>query len=153
MCIRDRNVDDFATLSLGSAAAGRSVNVEIRFRDTVNQEHTVSKTLSAIAGNSSFVQGTRGQAGNATAGQAGNFGNRNNNPLGMLFGGAGGRGTASSGPDLLTIGAVAAIVLVAAFLVYRKFFAKKGMPKRSPLEILESLKAGETGKKKTEQHK
>ena len=42
---------------------------------------------------------------------------------------------------------VAAIVLVAAFLVYRKFFAKKGTPKRSPLEILESLKAGEAGKK------
>ena len=146
------NVDDFATLSLGSAATGRSVNVEIRFRDTVNQEHTVSKTLSAIAGNSSFVQGTRGQAGNATAGQAGNFGNRNNNPLGMLFGGAGGR-SASSGPDLLTIGIVAAILLVAAYMVYLRFFAKKGMPKRSPLEILESLKATEAGKKKSEQHK
>jgi len=55
------NVDDFATLTLGSAAAGRNVNVEIRFRDTSNQEHAISKTLSASAGNSSFVQGTRGR--------------------------------------------------------------------------------------------
>ena len=144
------NVDDFATLTLGSTASGRSVNVEIRFRDTSNQEHTITKTLSAVAGNSSFVQGTRSQSGNATAG---NFAGRNNNPLGMLFGGAGGRSTASSGPDLLTIGVVAAIVLVAAFLAYKRFFGKKGMPKRSQLEILESLKAGEAGKKKAEQHK
>jgi len=146
------NVDDFATLTLGSAAAGRNVNVEIRFRDTSNQEHAISKTLSASAGNSSFVQGTRGQAGNITAGQAGNFAARSNNPLGMLFGGAGGRGAASSGPDLLTIGAVGAIALVAAFFAYKRFFARKGAPKRSPLEALESLKAGEAGKKK-EQHK
>jgi len=148
------NVDDFATLTLGSAATGRSVNVEIRFRDTSNQEHTVTKTLSATAGNSSFVQGTRNQTGGMAAGAAGNFANRNsNNPLGMLFGGAGGRSAASSGPDLLTIGVVAVVVLVVAFFAYRKFFAKKGMPKRSPLEVLESLKAGEAGKKKIEHGK
>ena len=143
------NVDDFATLTLGSTAAGRNVDVTIRFRDTSNQEHTIAKTLSATAGNSSFVQGTRGTAGNATSG---NFAARSNNPLGMIFGGNRGAGAASSGPDLLTIGVVAAIVLVAAFFTYKRFFGKKGAPKRSPLEILESMKASEA-KKKGEQHK
>ncbi|MFA5930046.1 MAG: hypothetical protein WC861_04140 [Candidatus Micrarchaeia archaeon] len=147
------NVDDFATLTLGSSATGRSVDVEIRFRDTSNQEHTISKTLSAVAGNSSFVQGTRGQAGGAAAaGNAGNFANRNNNPLGFLFGGASGR-AASSGPDMVTIVVVAAVLLVAAYLIYRRFFAKKGAPKQSPLEILESLRPSSEAGKKKEAHK
>jgi len=140
------NVDDFATLSLGSAAAGRNVEVEIRFRDTNNQEHTIAKTLSASAGNSSFVQGTRSIAGGAAGNQTGNFAARSNNPLGFLMG-PGSRGATPSSPDLLTIGAAAAIVLVAAFFAYKRFFAKKGAPKRSPLEALESLKASEAKKR------
>ena len=53
---------------------------------------------------------------------------------------------------MFTIVIAAAIILVAAYMAYLRFFAKKGTPKRTPLEALESLKASEAGKKK-ESHK
>jgi len=120
------NVDDFASLSLGSAASGRSVDVTVRFRDSNNMEHTVTKTLAATAGNSSFVQGA-GTRGNGSGTTGGNFAARSSNPLGFLFGGPGSR-TASGATDGIGIVPMAiglVIVLVAGYWAYRKYVAKK----------------------------
>jgi hypothetical protein len=120
------NVDDFASVSLGSANTGRNVVVTIRFRDSDNQEQSVTKTLGP-SGNSSFVQqGNRSYAGN---GGSGNFSNgRNQNPLGFILGPAG-RNSPSSGPDLTTI-AIAGVVVIAivGYGVYT-FFLKGRKPK------------------------
>jgi hypothetical protein len=120
------NVDDFASLSLDSSASGGGVEVEIRFRDSNNIEHSVKKTLTAAAGNSSFVQGVRSQAGGTAASTAGNFAGRNSNPLGFLLG-PGGRSASGTTDGIgivpMAIGAV--VVIGAGYLVYRKYFAKK----------------------------
>ena len=119
------NVDDFASLTLGSSASGRSVDVTVRFRDSNNVEHTITKTLTTAAGNSSFVQGiTRGNG--STAAGAGNFAARSNNPLGFLMG-PGGRSSSTSSDAIgivpMAIGLV--IVLAVAYVLYRKYIAKK----------------------------
>ena len=119
------NVDDSASLTLGSSATGKIIDVEIRFRDSNNLEHAVTKTLEATAGNSSFVQSGRSQSGASAIGAAGNYGNRNSNPLSMLLG-PGGRsadGTTGIGIAPMLVGAVA--VIVAGYLLHRKFIAKK----------------------------
>jgi hypothetical protein len=121
------NVDDFATVSLASANIGRNVVVTIRFRDSDNQEQSVTKTLTPTGVNTSFVQqGTRqfgtGNSFNATQ--------RQNNPLGFLLGPAGRNGT-STGPDLMTL-VIAGIVVIAigGYAVYAFVIKKKPkMPK------------------------
>jgi len=118
------DVDDSATVSLGSAAG--SVNVELSFRDSRNAKHTVTKTLQASGGNSSFVQGGRiGVPGAANGTGAVGFQNsRNRSPLGMFMGPGG-----ASGPDTLTL-AIAGIVVIViigggGYYAYRKWKGKK----------------------------
>ncbi|MFA6328551.1 MAG: hypothetical protein WCY41_03830 [Candidatus Micrarchaeia archaeon] len=125
------NVDDFASLSLGSGTTGKSVDVEIRFRDSNNIEHSVKKTLDAVAGNSSFVQSGRNQSGTLTAGNSGNFASRNNNPLGMLFG-AGGNSAGAGGIGIVPMAIGAVVVIGAGYFAYRKYIAKKPVSIRIP---------------------
>jgi hypothetical protein len=117
------NVDDFASVSLGSTNVGRNVLVSIRFRDSDNHEQTVNRTLQPI-GNQSFVQqGAR--SGSQNQGY-GNFSSRSRNPLGMLLGPG---GASSSGPDLTTL--VIAIVVVVAIIGYGVYaFFIKGRKKK-----------------------
>ena len=147
------NVDDFAALSLGSGATGRSVNVSINFRDSNNMEHTITTTLAATAGNSTFVQGTRVAGG--AAGAAGNFAGRSSNPLGFLLGGnRAAAGGATGGIGIVPIVIIVVVVAGAGYLIYRKYYAKKGTaPKKSPLEIIEGLKQQDAARKKAEQKK
>lgn len=119
------NVDDFATLALTSSGAGRTVNVEISYKDTSNIAHTLTQTLTQ-AGNSSFSG-----SGNSTRAQGAspNFSGqqRSNNPLGFILG-PGGRsasGTLSSEPNYVAIGAVVIVVAVAGYFAYRKFYKAK----------------------------
>jgi hypothetical protein len=127
------NVDDSSSLSLGSSSSGKSIAVEIRFRDSNNLEHTVQKTLDAVAGNSSFVQSGRNQSGAAAAANSGNFQGRSNNPLGMLLG-PGGRssGAATDGIGIVPMGIGALVVIVVGYVLYRKFIAKKPLSFRIP---------------------
>jgi len=120
------NVDDSSSLSLGSSSTGKSVEVEVRFRDSNNLEHTVKKTLDAVAGNSSFVQSGRNQTGMPTAANSGNSAARSNNPLGMLFGQGGRAATgATDGIGIVPMAIGAIVIIGAGYLIYRKYFAKK----------------------------
>ena len=127
------NVDDSSSLSLGSSSTGRSVDVEVRFRDSNNLEHTVKKTLDAVAGNSSFVQSGRNQSGTTTAANSGNFAARSNNPLSMFLG-PGGRSTTGTtdGIGIVPMAIGAAVVLAIGYLLYRKYVAKKPLTFRIP---------------------
>ena len=124
-------MDDFASLTLGSSAAGRSVDVTVRFRDSNNQEHTITKTLTATAGNSSFVQGVARGNGSGAAG-AGNFAARSNNPLGFLMGPGGRPSGTSAGIGIVPMAIGLVIVLAIAYVLYRKYIAKKPLAFRIP---------------------
>ena len=127
------NVDDFATLSLDAGSTGKSIDVEVRYRDTNNVQHTMKKTLTPVAGNSSFSQqGARQAIGGTNSAAAAGAAARgqNNNPLGFLMGGRQGATTGGFGILPWIIGAV--IVVVVGFFGYRKFFAKKGAAKAAP---------------------
>jgi hypothetical protein len=114
------NVDDFASVALGTTYTGRNVEVKIRFRDSDNQEQSVTKTLQPM-GNSSFVQ----QGNRSSNGAPGNLSNRQNNPLSMLLGPAG-RNSSSTGPDIITVAIAAAVVIaIAGIGVYLVFFRNK----------------------------
>ena len=86
------NVDDSATVALNSETS--SVAVTIRFRDSNNQEQTITKTLESTSENSSFVGGGGSNNAqdppsvNASQGMGGPGGSPN--PLGMLMGPGGG---------------------------------------------------------------
>lgn len=123
------NVDDFATLSLGSASA-RSVEVEIRYRDSNNEEHTVKETLAATSANSTFVgQGTGRATGTASSTDtaAASTQGRSSNPLGFLL------GPGSRSASGASIGGIDPVLIIAAVLVaasigyfgYRKFWKGK----------------------------
>jgi hypothetical protein len=122
------NVDDFASLPLGASTTGKSIEVEIRFRDSNNLEHSVKKTLEAVAGNSSFVQGGRTQSGTPTAANSDNFAARSNNPLGFLLGPGGRSASATDGIGIVPMAIGAIVVVVAGYIIYRKYFAKKKAP-------------------------
>ena len=126
------NVDDSASLSLGTSTTGKSVDVEVRFRDSNNMEHTVKKTLDAAAGNSSFVQSGRNQSGAAAAGAAGNFAGRSNNPLGMLFGPGGSTASGTTGIGIIPMAIGAVVVIAIGYFLYRKYVAKKPLSFRIP---------------------
>lgn len=119
------NVDDFATLTIGSTSA-RSVDVEIRYRDSNNEEHTLKETLEATSTNSTFVgQGTGRATGTAQNNAAtGSVSGRSSNPLGFLLG-PGSRsanGTASAGIDPLLIGVGVLVVAGVGYFAYLKFW-------------------------------
>jgi hypothetical protein len=123
------SVDDFATLSLPAGALG-SVDVEIRFRDSNNFEHTVKNALQlgqGAGGNSTFRSGGASAGGFAGNAGTGTGGQRSNNPLGFLLG-PGGRaaGTQSLGIDPVFLGAGAAVVIVVGYFAYKRWKGKKG---------------------------
>ena len=119
-------MDDSASLSLGSSASGKSVEVEIRFRDSNNIEHTVDKTVEAVAGNSSFVQSGRNQTGAAASGNFARGGN--SNPLGFLLGPNGRSSSATTdGIGIVPIAIGAVVVIGGGYLLYRKYVAKKSI--------------------------
>jgi|GEM_PF-666526 len=140
------NVDDFSTLDLPSGAAG-SIEVEIRYRDSNNEQHVEKTTLekSAVFTGSASASGVSGASQNSAA-AAGTFRQGQNNPLGFL---TGRQGASTSNPLAIAI-PIAAVVVVAivGFFAY-KHFTKKKEHKQTPEEITmpshakpESLKTG-----------
>lgn len=139
------NVDDFSSVSLPSGSA-RSVNVEVRFKDSRNAEHLVSQTLETN-GNQSFVQGGARQGTTLPTDNLSRGRNvQGGNPLGMLFGGNRAGAGAQSGPNYVLIGIGVAVIAAIAFFAYRHF--KKGgkMPLHIPFGIGKA-RDGERGKK------
>lgn len=140
------DVDDFASVSLDSAVS--SVTVELSFRDSSNREQTVTKTLQSSGGNSSFQQGFGGRSSNSSDnGSPSGMQGRSSNPLGMLLGPG---GSASSGPDMVTLG-IAAIVLVAGvggagYCAYRRFWKGKAHAPQQPAQHSEVLEKGRKAK-------
>lgn len=121
------NVDDYASLSVSSASSS-SMDVEVTFKDSTNQPHSIKQTLSSA---SSFaVAGGLAQAGtNAATNSAttGNFAARSRQGSGLL-GPLSGSGSTT---DLALPAAFAIVLAVAGFFAYKRFFAKpkaKGQP-------------------------
>lgn len=117
------NVDDYSTLPLDGGAISLSgpIEVEVRFRDSQNNEHVVAQTLDAGSGLSS---GT-GAAGRISASNFSRGAGGAGGPLAGLFGGrahAGGGGAPDNGLPLLPI-ALGVIALAAAAWWFR--FRKK----------------------------
>jgi hypothetical protein len=128
------SVDDFATVSVSSQLS--SLDVKITFRDSTNEAHTITRELSQSASSFTASNSTTG----ASSGSGRNFsGQRNNNPLGMLFGGPGSGSTANSGSGWILVGAGAVVVAVAGFLIYKRF---KGKPKNQALADLHQKISG-----------
>ncbi len=119
------DVDDSTSVSLGSAA--NSVEVELSFRDSRNAEHTITKTLQATGGNSSFVGGGRMAGASAAANATSGFQRNNRGPLGFLTGPG---GSAGADTTTLVIAGIVVIVIVGGvgFYAYRKFW--KGRKKK-----------------------
>jgi hypothetical protein len=105
------------------------VDVEIRFRDSNNLEHTVKNTLQlqqGSGGNSTFRAG--GAAGTGFAANSGTSGaqNRNSNPLSFILGRS--TGTTSSGINPVFLIAGGVVVIVVGYFAYRKFRKGKKLP-------------------------
>ncbi|MBU0586420.1 hypothetical protein KJ780_02835 [Candidatus Micrarchaeota archaeon] len=104
------NVDDYGTVSLGSSNSN-AITVTINFKDSVNQAHTVKKSLSESG--SVSVNQQNSSSSSSFSGVA-----RNRGPLGMLGGSTG------SQTDPILLGGVVLVIAVGGFFVYRRFFSK-----------------------------
>jgi hypothetical protein len=119
------NVDDFATLQLtgGTGLLGSSpqVEVDIRFKDSDNIEHTINKTLAASGvAVSNLTSSGRGFGANGSPGAGGRGGG---GPLGALFGGGAAR--SGSGLSLVEIAGIVIVVAVGGFLFYKYYWKKR----------------------------
>ncbi len=130
------NVDDYSTIPLTSLSAS-TLEVTVTFRDTTNQEHTITQELDTTTGASSFGNSTQGSAfsRNGTRGGAGGGG-----LLGGIFGGA---QPGAAGIPLPLIIAGVVVLAIIAFLVWRHF---KGKKPKTPAAIMVETKEASTGK-------
>ncbi|VVB56632.1 Uncharacterised protein [uncultured archaeon] len=117
------NVDDYSSVSLASGASG-TLNVEVTFRDSSNQPHTITRQLDAGSSGLSFM--TNG-TGTVRSGTVSSLGGRpaTGGLLGGLLGGRPGGSTGASGLPLPLILAALVVVAIAAFLLWRHFKGKK----------------------------
>lgn len=119
------NVDDFSTLEL-PANAGGNIEVEIRYRDSNNEQHVEKTTLekSAVFTGATSASGTAGASQNSAA-AAGAYRQGANSPLGFLTGGRSGTSTASN-PFAIAIPIVAVVVIaIVGFFAYKHFTKPK----------------------------
>ncbi|VVC02438.1 Uncharacterised protein [Candidatus Burarchaeum australiense] len=116
------SVDDYATVELSSVSS--QVDVEVRFRDSNNIQHTVKSTLDSSEGTINYTSSANMPGGvGGISNRTGGFAGRSSNPLSMLFGGAaGGR---SSGPDWTTIAIAVVVLAVITYLVYTRYWKKR----------------------------
>lgn len=123
------NVDDYSTMSLADASS--AVNVKITFKDTNDQLHTVTKTLSSGSVADTNRTSTGG-AGSQTMGGPGGIPNGSGRSMG-LFGP--GTTSGSGGINLSLLGGILVVTIAGCYLIYRRFFAK---PKPKSVEQKQS---------------
>lgn len=107
------NVDDYSTIPLVGLDSG-TLKVTVTFRDTTNQQHTLMQELDTATG-ASFGNSSMGSAfarnGSAARG-------------GGLFGGGTRSGASSDLPFPLILGGVAVLIVV-AYLIWRRLRGRK----------------------------
>jgi len=117
------NVDDFASMDLTQIGTG-AVDVQVTFRDSNNIQHTITKVLDSESGTGLNASISSTANGGQQVAPAGGFNRQaGGNPLSMIFGG--GRGTASSGPNWILIGAGVVVVAVGGYLFYTRYWKKR----------------------------
>jgi hypothetical protein len=109
------NVDDLETVDL-SSASGSAIEVQIKFRDSNNIQHTMTKDLSA-GSNFNFTGGVTGNQSRLN-GSAGQFGPRGGGIFGLNI----------QSPDLgqiaITLGGLV-LLIVGSWFAYKKFWKKR----------------------------
>lgn len=121
------NVDDYSTVSATSMGVATSYDVTVRYRDSVNQEKTFTQTVNATSGSYARFGVNTTSGGRQGLGNNSRNGNFGGSPLGFILGPGGQSSNSANNLPLLLGGA--AIIVVAVFLAYRKFFGKKAVSK------------------------